>query len=289
MTDQSQPYSMLRLSFDSYAEYRDFARIHGKLLEQVWRWHETIGNRQETLRMPGVCDLCDCPVTFSAMPQKMPEGDQFAFRVPWWSSAVCDCRMTNLDRAVLRVFLDSGDRQHQIYHVGYHSRVRSWLSERFPDVQASQFEEGRRAGETENGIRYEDLTALSFANNEFEWIICMEVLEHLPDYRAGLREMARTLKPGGRALLSFPWLGGDHYDHFVRAELLSDGLIHHIHPPEYHGDPDGTGGILSFRSFGWKILDEIRASGFARATATFLFAPLHGYMTLLNPVIVGTR
>lgn len=289
MTDQPKPNSVLRLSFDSYAEYQDFAGANGRFLEQVWRWHETLGNRPDPLRMPGLCDVCDCPVTFCATPQKMPEGDQFTFRVPWWSSTVCDCGMSNLDRAVLRVFLDGSERQRRVYHVGYNSRVRHWLSERFLDIVASQFEEGRRPGEIENGIRYEDLTGLSFAEDEFDCAICMEVLEHIPDYHAALRELARTLKPEGRALLSFPWLGGDHYDHFIRAELLSDGSVHHFHPPEYHGDPDGRGGILSFRSFGWKILDEMRSSGFGQASARFLLSPLYGYMTLAGPVIVGVR
>jgi hypothetical protein len=46
---------------------------------------------------------------------------------------------------------------------------------------------------------------------------------------------------------------------------------------------------LSFRSFGWKILDELRDAEFRRASATFLFGPLHGYMTLLHPIIVAVR
>jgi hypothetical protein len=48
-------------------------------------------------------------------------------------------------------------------------------------------------------------------------------------------------------------------------------------------------GILSFRAFGWKILDELRDAGFSNARAAFTFGPLHGHMTLLAPVIVGSR
>jgi SAM-dependent methyltransferase len=158
-----------------------------------------------------------------------------------------------------------------------------------PNVTASQYEEGRRPGEIENGIQYEDLTALSFGDHEFDCIICMEVLEHIPDYQAALREMRRALRPGGRAILTFPWLGGRNYEHVIRAEQLPDGSIRHLQPPEFHGDPATNQGILSFRSFGWKILDELRAAGFTRASATFVFGPLHGYMTLLTPIIVGVR
>ena len=283
------PLNLLRLSFDTHQQARAYWQANANMEKQIWLWHEGLGNREKSFQLPGLCDICECQTTFTAAPQKMPEGDQFAFRVPWWHGTECGCKMSALDRTVIRVFLDGGSKEDRIYHVGCHSPFRRWLSERMPNVTASQYEEGRRPGEIENGIRYEDLTGLSFADNEFDCIICMEVLEHIPDYRAGLREMARTLKPEGRALLSFPWLGGEHYDHFVRAELLPNGSINHIQPPEYHGDPANAHGILSFRAFGWKILDELRDAGFTRASAKFVFGPLHGYMQLLTPIIVGVR
>ena len=41
-----------------------------------------------------------------------------------------------------------------------------------------------------------DGTRLPFSDNCFDKIICSEVLEHIPDYRAVLREIFRVLKPG---------------------------------------------------------------------------------------------
>jgi ubiquinone/menaquinone biosynthesis C-methylase UbiE len=46
-----------------------------------------------------------------------------------------------------------------------------------------------------------DLAHLPFASESFDAITCGYVLEHLPDARVGLREMARVLNPGGRILL----------------------------------------------------------------------------------------
>ena len=283
------PHNLLRLAFDTHQEYRAYAEGNAMMLQQIWLWHETLGDCEEPFELLGVCDICECQTVFAGTPGRMPHGDRFAFGVPWWGSAVCGCKMTNLDRAVIRGFLDNCNHEDRIYHVGHHSPLRWWLSEKMPNVTASQYAEGRRPGEVANGIRYEDLTCLSFADSEFDCVICMEVLEHIPDYEAALREMARVLKPGGRALLTFPWLGGEHYEHFTRATMLPDGSINHIHPPEYHGDPASKEGILSFRAFGWKILDELRDAGFHRASSTFLFGPLHGYMTLHNPVIIGVR
>jgi ubiquinone/menaquinone biosynthesis C-methylase UbiE len=46
-----------------------------------------------------------------------------------------------------------------------------------------------------------DITRLPYADQTFDSIVCGWVLEHLPDPKPGLRELARVLKPGGRMLL----------------------------------------------------------------------------------------
>ena len=46
-----------------------------------------------------------------------------------------------------------------------------------------------------------DMTQLPFADASFDCITCGYVLEHLPDPRTGLVELARVLEPGGRMLL----------------------------------------------------------------------------------------
>jgi SAM-dependent methyltransferase len=46
-----------------------------------------------------------------------------------------------------------------------------------------------------------DLTRLPYADGCFDAIVCGWVLEHLPDPRPGLLELARVLKPGGKLLL----------------------------------------------------------------------------------------
>lgn len=46
-----------------------------------------------------------------------------------------------------------------------------------------------------------DLAHLPYADASFDCITCGYVLEHLPDARTGLAEMARVLTPGGRMLL----------------------------------------------------------------------------------------
>ncbi|HKI35448.1 MAG TPA: class I SAM-dependent methyltransferase [Gemmataceae bacterium] len=46
-----------------------------------------------------------------------------------------------------------------------------------------------------------DLTRLPYPDGVFDAAVCGWVLEHLPDPRLGLRELARVLRPGGKLLL----------------------------------------------------------------------------------------
>lgn len=47
-----------------------------------------------------------------------------------------------------------------------------------------------------------DLCALPFPDNSFEVIVCSDVIEHIPDDRKALREMARVLRPEGKLVLT---------------------------------------------------------------------------------------
>jgi SAM-dependent methyltransferase len=48
---------------------------------------------------------------------------------------------------------------------------------------------------------------LPFPDAAFDKVICAEVLEHVPDYRAMLSEIHRVLKPGGQLAVSVPRFG----------------------------------------------------------------------------------
>lgn len=60
--------------------------------------------------------------------------------------------------------------------------------------------------------------AMDFPDASFDAILCQQGLQFFPDGRAALREMRRTLVPGGRALLSV-WASESPY-HLARGEAL---------------------------------------------------------------------
>lgn len=49
-----------------------------------------------------------------------------------------------------------------------------------------------------------DITALPFADRSIDFMICYHVLEHVPDDATAMRELARTLRPIGVALIQVP-------------------------------------------------------------------------------------
>lgn len=49
-----------------------------------------------------------------------------------------------------------------------------------------------------------DLRRVPFRTGTFDLIVCYHVLEHIPDDRAAMSELARVLTPGGLALIQVP-------------------------------------------------------------------------------------
>ena len=49
-----------------------------------------------------------------------------------------------------------------------------------------------------------DICSLPFADNEFDFIICNHVLEHIPDDIKAMEELYRILAPNGTAILQIP-------------------------------------------------------------------------------------
>ncbi len=96
-----------------------------------------------------------------------------------------------------------------------------------------------------------DITRLRFEDSRFDAIICLHVLEHVPDDRAAMAELFRVLKPGGWAILETP-LDLD------MAETEEDPSV--VSPRErerLYGQPDHV------RRYGRDFLDRLAEAGFA--------------------------
>ena len=56
-----------------------------------------------------------------------------------------------------------------------------------------------------------DITSIPEPDASFDVVMCIEVLEHLPDPIRALRELARLLQPGGTLIITAPFCSLTHY------------------------------------------------------------------------------
>ena len=119
-----------------------------------------------------------------------------------------------------------------------------------PGYLASHFFPGSACGQVHRGFRCEDLMAQTFDDASFDLVITSDVFEHLPDVGSAVREIMRTLRPGGAHVFTVPWFRTKKT--LVRA-LLSDGVLQHLEQPDYHGNPIDESGSLVFTEWGMEL------------------------------------
>ena len=164
------------------------------------------------------------------------------------------------------------------------------LQRRFPLIIGSEFLADGTAKGAKNaeGVRFEDATRLTFTDGKFDAVLSFECLEHIADYHAALREFHRVLRPDGLLMLTAPFHLHKEKT-LTRAIVTADGTTQHIEPPEYHGDPINNAGILCYYHFGWDLLDDLRAAGFARASVAVYGSRTYGYFGGLQYMILARR
>lgn len=189
--------------------------------------------------------------------------------------ARCGCNARQ--RAVAAVLADAlaGQSGPGLYLSEQASAFYLAMRRRFTDVRGSEYALGLRrrlhlsAWLWRRGvpelIRCEDATQLSLDTASRDAVVAQDVLEHVPDYRAALREFARVLRPGGALVLTVPFYDASAHSAQV-ARPDGQGGIEFVGAPEYHGDPV-SGGVPCYHHFGWDLLDALRDAGFADAIA----------------------
>lgn len=197
--------------------------------------------------------------------------------INWRENAYCtSCQLNTRQRFALQRLRALVPEQHvlPVYFTEQATPTYALAKRRFRRVLGSEYvvDEVRQnaltnyireiTGDANERLWHADVTRLSMASASVAAIGCFDVLEHVPDYRAALREFARVLAPGGSLLLSVPFLPADAATKVLASIDAAGNVVHHG-PPEYHGDPVNGDGALCFYHFGWDLLDALRDSGFS--------------------------
>jgi SAM-dependent methyltransferase len=95
-----------------------------------------------------------------------------------------------------------------------------------------------------------DICNLPFKDNEFDFILCNHVLEHIPNDTKAMQELFRILRPGGTAILQIP-------QNLGRDKTFEDNSI---------TDPKERARIFGqydhVRVYGRDYFDKLRSIGF---------------------------
>jgi len=203
--------------------------------------------------------------------------------INWRENLVCPyCGLNNRMRAIVHI-LDqycSINKTASVYITEQTTNLFSFLrSSLFPSLIGSEFLGNIcPLGQIHNGIRNEDMICLTFADNSLAAVLSFDVLEHIPDFIKAFSEVYRCLASGGEFIFSVPFNMSSEKT-LIRAEMNAEGNIHHILPPEYHGDPlDPDKGILCFQTFGWDLLNLLQNIGFEDVKALDYWSKEYGYL-----------
>ena len=267
--------------FRSRAEFQQFQTDHRDELHQQFLAEVALFEKPVPFTVDCFCYVCGKArafhVDFSLARQIG------GHPVPAWrESVVCPtCHLSNRMRASVHLLdmeaaIQPGE---PLYMTEQVSSLFKVMSQRHKPTEGSEFfgPDVERGKKDARGIRHEDVTHLTFADQSFAAVMCFEVLEHVPDYLAGISEIFRVLRPGGKLVLTVPFTPHSQ-ETTVRARLKPDGSIEHLTEPEYHVDPLSAAGCLCFYHFGWQILDELKAAGFEDAYVVRHSNRAYGYL-----------
>jgi SAM-dependent methyltransferase len=74
-----------------------------------------------------------------------------------------------------------------------------------------------------------DIVAIPAPSESFDVVLCTEVLEHLPDPVAAVKELARLLRPGGQLLLTAPFCSFTHFSpYFYSTGFSRNWYLQHL-------------------------------------------------------------
>ncbi len=105
--------------------------------------------------------------------------------------------------------------------------------------------------------RSENLERQTFADETFDLVVTQDVFEHIFRPDLAIKEIARTLKPGGATLMTVPIVRKAKPSQ-RRAALADDGGVRHLLPPDYHGNPLGPDGSLVTVDWGYDIVSYLQ-------------------------------
>ena len=211
---------------------------------------------------PGECPICEQRTRF------------FAFG-PWYrDQLLCErCRSIPRERALMRVIqlLYPDWRSLKVHESSPAERgVSAKLKRECPGYVPTQYPEL-------------DLERQHFGNEVFDLVITQDVFEHLLEPDLAIREIVRTLKPGGAHIMTVPIVRkGQHSERRAARDRT------HLKEPEYHANPVGEGSLVTV-DWGYDIADYLTEKSGSPTNIFMIDDRRRGICAEYNDVVVTRK
>jgi SAM-dependent methyltransferase len=159
-----------------------------------------------------------------------------------------------------------------------------------PRYAATQFDPRRPLGAMAPGGAWqnENLERQTFPDAGFDLVVTQDVFEHIFRPDLAIREIARTLRPGGAHICTVP-LTRRAAASRRRARLRDDGSVEHLLPASYHQNPIDPEGSLVTVDWGFDVASYFDAHAGLNTTIFSIENRDRGILGNLLEVLVSVK
>ena len=268
-------------TFSSYDDFKNYSFKKESLFKERAMYEKFLVVEEDAFTIPGYCKVCEKDTNF--LVDYLYAYQNNGTKIPnWRERLVCPvCGLNNRMRAAIHLLktVTKPKPDARIYISEQTTQLYQYFLKNYPNTVGSEYLGDKyKPGEiNESGIRNEDFTNLTFIDNKFDLVLSFEVFEHIPDFINAFSESLRILKPGGHLIFTVPF-NTNAKSNLVRA-VITNGIVEHIHPPEYHGNPvNSSEGCLCYYHFGWEVLEQLKTAGFENVNAMSFYSKEFGYL-----------
>jgi SAM-dependent methyltransferase len=161
-------------------------------------------------------------------------------------------------RSIADLIRDPAFQPLRIWEPGRLGPLRHYLR-RLPNYVGSDYWPDAQPGDERDGLRCENVMALTFANASFDLVVTSDIFEHVRRPDEGFAEVHRVLRPGGVHVFSIPLQIPMRERTLVRVDTSGDEDIH-LEQPRYHGG--GNTKHLVYNDFGADLVARLAEFGF---------------------------
>ncbi len=225
--------------------------------------------RHRALHETGICSVCGRDSRFLAHSDNLKESLCCVHCDAWTRvRMIADVLLGIYSRAGARSLSALVDeeafRALSIYEAQASGPLHALLR-KCPAYVCSEYFADTAPGTMHEGVRCEDLQALSCDDASLDLILHSSVLEHIPRPDDAFREAHRVLRPSGRLIFEVPMTDRGNPNlrpkSVVRVDT-SSGRAVHLLEPAYHDDPLDPQGVLVYTDFGLDIEPRLSRFGF---------------------------